>query len=73
MTHARCAFSQRVVQVRCGQLGVGEFVALLREFHWRMGEMERAVLLRAHQMPADDQTLVQQMIDTLKGTLPAEA
>lgn len=50
-----------------------ELMALLREFHWRMGEMERAVLLRAHQMPADDQALVQQMIATLKGTLPAEA
>lgn len=50
-----------------------ELVSLLREFHWRMGEMEREVLLRAHQMSAEDQALAREMIATLKGTLPAEA
>lgn len=59
------------------QLGQGsaglhqELLSLLREFHWRMGEMEREVLLRAHQMSPQDQHLVQQMLATLKGTLPA--
>lgn len=59
------------------QLGEGsaglhqELLSLLREFHWRMGEMEREVLLRAHQMSPQDQHLVQQMLATLKGTLPA--
>lgn len=65
---------QTLVQDLADDSGVmqQELMALLREFHWRIGEMERAVLLRAHSMDASDQALVQQMIATLQGTLPAE-
>lgn len=45
-----------------------ELLSLLREFHWRMGEMEREVLLRAHQMSPDDQALVHSMIAALQGS-----
>jgi hypothetical protein len=49
-----------------------ELLALVREFHWRMGELEREVLLRANQMSADDQALVRNMIAAVKGSVPAE-
>ncbi|MFG6486474.1 HD-GYP domain-containing protein [Roseateles sp. BYS78W] len=47
-----------------------ELLSLMREFHWRIGEMEREVLLRAHQMSPDDQALVHAMLAALKGTVP---
>ncbi|RTL21866.1 MAG: HD domain-containing protein [Burkholderiales bacterium] len=50
-----------------------ELLSLIREFHWRIGEMEREVLLRTHQMSPDDQTLVHSMIAALKGSLPVAA
>jgi HD-GYP domain-containing protein (c-di-GMP phosphodiesterase class II) len=45
-----------------------ELLSLMREFHWRIGEMKREVLLRAHQMSPDDQALVHSMIAALQGS-----
>lgn len=49
-----------------------ELLSLVRELHWRIGEMEREVLLRAHQMSRDDQALVHTMLAALKSAVPAE-
>jgi hypothetical protein len=50
-----------------------EMLSLVREFGWRMRELERELLLRASQMDADDQALVRRMIATVKGELSGEA
>lgn len=51
-----------------GQVKV-ETVSLVREFSWRMRELERESLMRASQFSAEDQALLQGLIDTLKADL----
>ena len=46
-----------------------EVVSLVREFSWRMRELERESLMRASQLSVDDQALLQGLIDTLKADL----
>ena len=44
-----------------------EVLALVREFAWRMRELERAALMRAGLISAEDQALVQGLIDAIRG------
>ncbi|OYU29525.1 MAG: hypothetical protein CFE41_01095 [Burkholderiales bacterium PBB2] len=46
-----------------------EVVSLVREFSWRMRELERESLMRASQLSSEDQALLQGLIDTLKADL----
>ena len=48
-----------------------EVLALVREFGWRLRELERAALMRAGLMGTEDQALVQQLIDTIRGATSA--
>lgn len=49
-----------------------EVVSLVREFSWRMRELEREAQMRAAQFSADDQALLQGLIATLKADLQPE-
>lgn len=50
-----------------------EVLALVREFGWRLRELERAALMRAGLIGPEDQALVQQLIDTIRGASAATA
>ena len=64
----------RVVQQLAAEPGEVkiEVVSLLREFSWRMRELEREALMRQAQFSADDRALLQGLIATLKADLQPE-